>query len=149
MATGFLAHPTMRRVTIGVTLMTLWAVPIGAQAPKPRANAQLCANTTTQTELTACFTREARAADSAVRRAYKQVFAQTTAARRAPLRASQRAWVTYRDEYCRFDAAQYEGGSAYASELGACLAEISAARTEELLSDASAERETGGSAPEH
>jgi uncharacterized protein YecT (DUF1311 family) len=118
-----------------------------AQATKSPKDSSPCADAGTQAELTECYSRRARSADSTVRRAFENVLAKTVGKRRKFLRASQQAWLTYRENYCRFDAAQYDGGSRYSSEFGACLVELSNVRTEELLSDASAERETGGAAP--
>ena len=118
-----------------------------ASAQSTATKSRGCAEASTQAALTECYTRRARAADSAVKQAYSRVLAGNNAKRGALLRSSQRAWLAYRDAYCRYDASQYEGGSLYATEFGACLVELSDARTEELLSDWSAEHETGGSAP--
>jgi len=134
----------VRAILIGVAAFGFTAV---ANAQSPSAKSEGCSAAVTQAAITECFTRRAQSADSAVKAAYQRVLSESSAKRRALLRSSQRAWIIYRDAYCRFDAAQYEGGSLYASEFGACLVELSATRTEELLSDASAERETGGAAP--
>jgi uncharacterized protein YecT (DUF1311 family) len=134
----------MRVLFIGFAAFGFAAI-ANAQAPAHKSDG--CSDAVTQAAITECFTRRAQSADSAVKQAYRHVLTGSNAKRRVLLRASQRSWISYRDAYCRFDAAQFEDGSLYASELGACLAELSNTRAEELLSDASAERETGGAAP--
>ena len=146
MAIGSLYHLAMRSLTIALATLGVAAI-AEAGAQSPVGNATECGNATTQARLTECFTQRARASDSALTRAYRSVLSVSKGKRRELLRTSQRVWLAYREAYCRFDAAQYEGGSQYASEFGACLTELSKVRTEELLSDASAERETGGAAP--
>ena len=136
----------MRFSVIALTALSGAAV-AGAQSTSTKSHG--CAEAPTQAALTECYTRRARAADSTVKEAYSRVLTGSSAERRVLLRKSQRAWLAYRDAYCHYDALQYDRGSLYASELGACLVELADARTEELLSDWSAEHETGGSAPSH
>ena len=144
MAIGSLRLYRMRLLLISCAAFGYAAV-AGAQTSATKSRD--CAGASTQAALTECYTLRARAADSAVKQAYARVLAGSNAKRRVLLRSSQRAWLAYRDAYCRYDALQYQGGSLYSTELGACLVELSDARTEELLSDWSSEHETGGSAP--
>jgi uncharacterized protein YecT (DUF1311 family) len=49
------------------------------------------------------------------------------------LLASQRAWLHFRDAHCRAESYYVRGGSMEPMVLGQCLAQVTVARTKQLL----------------
>ena len=74
MATGPLYQASMRLLASVVAIIGFAAV-AKAQAPAAGIKAGRCADTTTQAELTECFTHSAQVADAKVKQVYQRVMA--------------------------------------------------------------------------
>lgn len=101
-----------------------------------------CANAQAQVELTFCAEQDWNAADADLNAAYgtaisamKSIDSSLAAPDRGAekaLRASQRAWVTFRDNTCAAEGWSFYGGSAEPMVIYQCRARVSATRAEEL-----------------
>lgn len=103
-----------------------------------------CANASTTADLNACADEELSKADAALNEAYKRALAAIPAlASDKPydaksweeaLRASQRAWVAYRDAECKGHVAMFwSGGSGASADILGCMSELTRARTKSLV----------------
>jgi uncharacterized protein YecT (DUF1311 family) len=101
-----------------------------------------CANPQAQVEMTHCAEQDWNAEDARLNDAYqvaisamKGIDLNLDAANRgaeATLRASQRAWITFRDNTCAAEGWTMHGGSAEPMVIYACRARVSATRADEL-----------------
>ncbi|WP_210639715.1 MULTISPECIES: lysozyme inhibitor LprI family protein [unclassified Pseudomonas] len=96
------------------------------------AQADDCANATTQGEMNQCAAKENKAADSELNSLYKQI---TTRLKDNPeakqmLVKAQRAWISFRDAECNFSASGVEGGSVYPLIYSNCITDQTKARIE-------------------
>ncbi|MFM5077672.1 lysozyme inhibitor LprI family protein, partial [Aeromonas caviae] len=66
------------------------------------------------------------------RRTYKKRVASLEKAQLERLRTAQRAWITFRDAQCRYEAGVYEGGSMAPMVHSSCLTQLTEARTKDL-----------------
>lgn len=85
-----------------------------------------------------CLSLETESWDSKLNQTYKTLMAEQVAAdkslrdlgsaqpaeREAKLRSMQKAWITYRDSACAFDAAQWDGGSGSGPSAATCMLEL-------------------------
>ena len=101
-----------------------------------------CSKAEAQTELTFCAEKDWKAADLDLNTAYKTAIAEMKkidASLAAPdrgaeeaLRASQRAWVTFRNQTCAAEGWAAHGGTAEPMLIYGCRARVTAARADEL-----------------
>jgi uncharacterized protein YecT (DUF1311 family) len=92
-----------------------------------------CANAQTQMELNDCQAREYKRADAALNTAYKQLMAKVEdAGERNALKASQLAWIKYRDANCEFESYLNKGGTMYSMVYDGCLTALTEERTRHL-----------------
>jgi uncharacterized protein YecT (DUF1311 family) len=115
-------------------------------APPALAGAEIdCANATATAELNACADRELQAADKELNAVYRSALAAVPSlAAEKPydaksweraLRASQRAWVGYRDAECAGHLAMFwQGGTGASADILGCKTALTKARTEQLKS---------------
>lgn len=103
----------------------------GATLP---AAADECADPQDQATMNACAGKEFEAADKALNAAYHEVVRRIGSDHetRTALTAAQRAWITFRDGECAFQAKSAEGGSIYPMIMAGCEATLTEARTEQL-----------------
>lgn len=80
-----------------------------------------CEAADTQTALTICADREAKAADEALTRAYDALSSAVSDASRSKLEAAQQSFVAYRAAQCEFNAAGTEGGSIHPMVIAQCI----------------------------
>jgi hypothetical protein len=71
-------------------------------------------------------------ADTALNATYKALMSQLDASNQARLRDAQRAWVAFRDKECAFRAQGSDAGSIGPTVIAGCVAELTAARTQQL-----------------
>lgn len=101
-----------------------------------------CANAQAQVDLTFCAEQDWKTADADLNAAYAVAIsamkgidinldAPDQGAEKA-LRASQRAWITFRDNTCAAEGYAFHGGSAEPMVIYQCEARVSATRAEEL-----------------
>ena len=92
-----------------------------------------CANAQTQMEMNDCQAREYKRADAALNAAYKQLMAKVEdAGERNALKASQLAWIKYRDANCEFESYLNKGGTMYSTVYDGCLTALTEERTRHL-----------------
>jgi uncharacterized protein YecT (DUF1311 family) len=120
----------------------LTALPFAALPRTAAAQDIDCANAQAQVELTFCAEQDWNAADADLNAAYEVAIsamkgidinldAPDRGAEKA-LRASQRAWITCRDNTCAAEGWAFHGGSAEPMIIYQCRARVSATRAEEL-----------------
>ncbi len=130
----------MTRLSPLVLLLT--ALPFTALPLRASAQDVDCANAQAQVDLTFCADKDWKAADADLNAAYEVAIsamkgidlnldAPDRGAEKA-LRASQRAWITFRDNTCTAEGYAFHGGSAEEMVILQCRARVSATRAEEL-----------------
>lgn len=80
-----------------------------------------------------CMGAETKRQDARLNKAYKDVMAQLSAARKKPLQEAQRAWIKYRDANCSFYA-DPDGGTLATVNSNDCFMSATASRAKELES---------------
>jgi uncharacterized protein YecT (DUF1311 family) len=101
-----------------------------------------CDNAITQSDMTQCAQMFYEAADAELNAVWKDAMAamkeidsyqgEGDEGAADALLQSQRAWITYRDNYCTAAAYHLHGGSAEPMEYAGCLATVTQNRTAEL-----------------
>jgi uncharacterized protein YecT (DUF1311 family) len=102
-----------------------------------------CANAGNTIEMNFCADREYAAADAALNAAYKVALASIAKSDgekpydpkswEAALRASQRAWIAYRDSECKgLEPMQWGGGTGSTGGVLACMTQLTQERTRSL-----------------
>ncbi|MCI0998008.1 lysozyme inhibitor LprI family protein [Pseudomonas corrugata] len=96
------------------------------------AQADDCANATTQGEMNQCAAQEKNAADNELNSLYKQITARLKGNPEGKqlLVKAQRAWIGFRDTECKFSASGVEGGSVYPLIYSNCITALTKARVE-------------------
>ena len=105
------------------------------QRAKPAAQTQKqpCADARSQSEMNQCAFDEYKKADAELNHVYQQLLPKLEAAHQEKLKAAQRAWVTFRDADCEYEAFAFEGGSMQPLIRYSCLETATKARTAQLL----------------
>ena len=91
-----------------------------------------CADAQSQTEMNICWGKQYKAADAQLNAAYREFTSKLNPEETAQLKATQLAWIKFRDANCEFVADQYKGGSIRPMIAAMCLADVTNARTSEL-----------------
>ena len=91
-----------------------------------------CADAQSQTEMNICWGKEYKAADAQLNAAYREFTSKLNPEETVQLKATQLAWIKFRDANCEFVADQYKGGSIRPMIAAMCLADVTHARTSEL-----------------
>jgi uncharacterized protein YecT (DUF1311 family) len=78
-----------------------------------------------------CMGAETKRQDARLNKAYNDVMAQLSPARKKQLQDAQRLWIKYRDANCHFYA-DPEGGTAASVNAASCVMTATAARSKEL-----------------
>ena len=96
------------------------------------AQADDCANATTQGDMNQCAAQENKAADKELNRLYQQITARLkdSPETKQMLVKAQRAWISFRDAECSFSASGVEGGSVYPLIHNNCITAQTKARIE-------------------
>ncbi|MNG13789.1 hypothetical protein D3C84_974900 [compost metagenome] len=81
-----------------------------------------------------CAFQDYQRADARLNAAYKKQVATLDKAQLGRLRTAQRAWITFRDAQCRYEAGVYEGGSMAPLVHSSCLTKLTEQRTKDLIS---------------
>ena len=85
-----------------------------------------------QSAMNATAAQNLRRADQALNAQYTATTGQLSTPSRTLLRDAQRAWITFRDQQCRYESSAVRGGSAFAMVQSDCLARLTVERTREL-----------------
>lgn len=118
----------------------LFAIPVAHAADEERID---CKNAVSTYELNACADKDFTAADADLNRAYQSALKSIpelatekpydAKSWEAALRASQRAWVAFRDAECNNHGAMFWGGGTGATgDIIGCMTDKTKARTKEL-----------------
>ena len=86
----------------------------------------------TQNALNAQAGKSSSKADAALNAAYKQLMARYTPDEQAALKASETAWIKYRDADCRFESMGVDGGSAQPMIYSGCVEDLTNERVKHL-----------------
>ncbi|QMW23802.1 lysozyme inhibitor LprI family protein [Sandaracinobacteroides saxicola] len=111
--------------TIATVVLLLAPLPAAAQP----AN---CANAVSQADMTACAAAGRSNADLRLNQSYARLRKGLSAGGQERLKASQRAWIAFRDLECQFRSNGADGGSAAPMVAATCAADLSRARTADL-----------------
>jgi len=95
---------------------------------------QDCTAPVTQTDMNICAFQDYQRADARLNAAYKKRVATLDKVQLDRLRTAQRAWITFRDAQCRYEAGVYEGGSMAPLVHSSCLTKLTEQRTKDLIS---------------
>lgn len=120
-----------RRIIICGLFPLLLLTAAGAQTQKQRPT-QPCEERGSQAEASGCAHQEYLAADAELNKAYNRLAAALDAEDKALLKASELAWIKYRDSNCVFESAQYKGGTMRPMIESFCLTRVTKARTADL-----------------
>ena len=71
-------------------------------------------------------------ADAELNRVYKDVMAGLDARSQDLLKRAQRDWITFRDDECKYENVQNEGGSIYPLVYNGCLTTLTKDRIKQL-----------------
>lgn len=96
------------------------------------ARADNCDTLQTQSEITACFGDDEKAADSTLNKLYQSLIHELSDADKQRLRDAQRAWISFRDKECTFRVAPYADGSVAPPLTASCVAALTAQRVVDL-----------------
>lgn len=91
-----------------------------------------CGNATSQTEMNACYAREAEAATARLDSLMTSLGSSLGVERAASLRQVQASWMAYRDGQCAWEGAAAEGGSIAPTVVATCRAREARERIDEL-----------------
>jgi len=79
-----------------------------------------------------CSSRDYARSDAELNRVYKQVMAALDGHSQQLLKAAQRDWIMFRDDECKYQNAQNEGGSIYPLVYNGCLTTLTKDRIKQL-----------------
>lgn len=96
------------------------------------ARADDCTNPQAQQAMNRCAEADYERADAELNRVYKQVMHGLDAQSQALLKAAQRDWISFRDDECKYENVENEGGSIYPLVYNGCLTTLTKARTKQL-----------------
>lgn len=85
-----------------------------------------------QTAMNASAAQTAQRADQALNAQYTTTMSRLSPSSRTLLRNAQRAWISFRDQQCRYEASGVTGGSAYPMVQSGCVARLTTERTQTL-----------------
>ncbi len=122
---------TIRLIILCALLAAVILPTAGAKAQKER-QIQPCEGYGSQAEATGCARREYEAADAELNKVYNRLAGILDADEKALLKASELAWIKYRDSTCAFESSQYKGGTMRPMIESFCLTRVTKARTAEL-----------------
>ncbi len=122
----------MRKTTRLLILIIVTVVTISGSFAQQKKKASPCGASGNQAELNACAAKEYQAADAALNKVYAQLMSKLEEDHKAKLKASELAWIKFRDANCEFAAFINEGGTMYPMVYNGCLAATTIDRTKEL-----------------
>jgi uncharacterized protein YecT (DUF1311 family) len=91
-----------------------------------------CSGQETEGAARACSGQRLRDADTKLNQTYNALLKRFDATQQAMLRASEKAWLAYRDAQCKLAASGVDGGSAQPMVTANCLGDLTSARLKEL-----------------
>lgn len=79
-----------------------------------------------------CAMQDYTKADAELNAAYRKLVATLDKDQFGRLKTAQRAWITFRDAQCRYEAGVYEGGTIAPLVHSSCLTNLTELRTKDL-----------------
>ena len=123
----------MKKMTFSMLAVLSLLLVLAVSPARAQQQKDPCANAQTQMEMNDCQAREYKRADAALNAAYKQLMAKVEdAGERNALKASQLAWIKYRDANCEFESYLNKGGTMYSMVYDGCLTALTEERTRHL-----------------
>jgi uncharacterized protein YecT (DUF1311 family) len=113
-------------------LLAAALLPAASAKTQKERQVQPCEGYGSQAEASGCAHREHQAADAELNKAYNRLAGILDAEEKALLKASELAWIKYRDSDCTFESSQYAGGTMRPMIESFCLTRVTKARTAEL-----------------
>ena len=133
MATLLADHAaTARRSVRGLCSLAMCLVLASGAEAQLAPPTDACTKAATQFQLNQCASAAMKLADSTLSRTYTRVLALSDSVRRPLLRESQRAWLNFRGTHCRYEAAEYEGGTMFPMVYANCLESLTNQREVQL-----------------
>ena len=83
-------------------------------------------------EMIKCASDEYAIADKKLNQTYQKLISQLSPERKQRLIEAQRAWISFRDKTCRFEASEVLGGSAEPLFLTHCLTKVTQQRVQDF-----------------
>ena len=120
-----------RNIILSALLATT-LLPAAAAKTQKQRQVQPCEGYGSQAEASGCAHREFQAADAELNKTYNRLAGVLDADEKALLKASELAWIKYRDSTCEFESSQYKGGTMRPMIESFCLTRVIKARTAEL-----------------
>lgn len=102
------------------------------KAPEPKPVPKLpaeCDSPETQLAMNTCAQAEYAQADVQLNNAYQALKAQVSGEQAEQLITAEEAWIAYRDLYCEFVQAQFDGGSIQPLIYAGCMTQLTQNRT--------------------
>ncbi|MGL6547688.1 lysozyme inhibitor LprI family protein [Aeromonas hydrophila] len=91
-----------------------------------------CIEPMTQAAMNICAMQDYTKADAELNAAYRKLVATLDKDQLGRLKTAQRAWITFRDAQCRYEAGVYEGGTIAPLVHSSCLTNLTELRTKDL-----------------
>ena len=79
-----------------------------------------------------CSAQDYARSDAELNRVYKRIMAGLDGHSQQLLKAAQRDWITFRDDECKYQNTQNEGGSIYPLVYNGCLTALTKDRIKQL-----------------
>jgi len=122
----------MIRTTLAITALFA-TLSLPAVSAEPSEAFTSCMDATSSTAgMLDCIGTENERVDGAMNSLWTEQFPSLSETMKTDLRASQRAWIAYRDTTCDFSASLYEGGSFAGVAYSDCVRQITTDRLEWL-----------------
>lgn len=83
-------------------------------------------------EMRKCASDQYQIADQKLNQTYQKLMGQLSPERKKRLIEAQRAWISFRDKTCSFEASEVLGGTAEPLFLTQCLAKVTQQRVQDL-----------------
>ena len=118
--------PTMLHLLMALLTGCLWV------GPDAFAGERDCAEAMSTAEMQTCANKRYQEADAELNQVYRQLTARLSAQRKGQLKASQQAWLAFRDKNAAFAAGVAEGGTMASLVEVTELTAMTRSRTEQL-----------------
>jgi uncharacterized protein YecT (DUF1311 family) len=120
-----------RLVILVIALIGSGSFDTAAQKPAAQRK-QPCADAQNQQEMNRCAAEEYKKADAELNKVYQQLLPKLEAAHKEKLKLAQRAWLTFRDAHCEYEAFIFDGGTMQPLIQYSCLEAMTRERTKQL-----------------
>lgn len=122
----------MRKMTAALFIGCLCVFSAVAQKPAAQTKKQPCADLMSQHEMNRCAADEHKKADAELNKVYQQLLPKLEGEQKEKLKVAQRAWLTFRDAHCEYEAFAFDGGSMQPLIRFSCLEAVTRERTKQL-----------------